>query len=103
MAVSTEFRFPIDEPVDLNLFPDGLRTTGQNPPLYELIRPFSDFPKEIKGVTAWDKEDYSGENESKWKRHFTPEEIEELGEAADKYLESGRPLTAMCKVWKLVM
>jgi hypothetical protein len=35
-----------------NIFPDGIKTSGQHDPLYDLLRPYSDFPKEITGVCA---------------------------------------------------
>jgi len=33
-----------------NIFPDGIKTSGQHEPLYDQLRPYSDFPKEITGV-----------------------------------------------------
>jgi hypothetical protein len=33
-----------------SIFPDGIKTSGQHEPLYKLLRPYSDFPKEITGV-----------------------------------------------------
>lgn len=95
----TEFRTPLDTKVDTQLFPDGIKTTGQQPPLYDLLRPYFDFPKKITGKTVWKAEDYAGENERLWKRHFTQEEIDELSAVSDRFLASGRLLTGMSKVW----
>jgi hypothetical protein len=80
-----------------HIFPDGIRTSGQHPPLYEKLRPYSDFPSEINGPTVWRKEDYA-DNPERWTRRFTETEIEELGATADRFIESGTPLTGISKV-----
>ncbi|KAL1953055.1 hypothetical protein VTO42DRAFT_3727 [Malbranchea cinnamomea] len=82
--------------VPLDIFPDGLKTTGQHEPIYELLRPFSDFPKEITGPTVWTAEEYKNAPE-KWTHWFTEEEIAELSEAADAFIASGTPLTGISK------
>jgi hypothetical protein len=46
---------------------------------------------------VWDKSDFEGRDD-KWQRPFTPEEIEEIGKAADGYIASGRPLTGISQV-----
>lgn len=96
----TEYHTPLNPKLDPGSFPDGIKTTGQQPPLYELLRPYSAFPKQITGETVWQKEDYQGspEKEQLWKHQFTSEEIKDLSSAADRYLASDRPLTAMSKV-----
>lgn len=83
--------------VDLNLFPDGLKTTGQHPPIYEELKPFEAFPKEITGPTVWTAEEYR-EHPEKWTHRFTEEELEELSTTADKFIASGTPLTGISKV-----
>lgn len=83
--------------IPLDVFPDGLKTTGQHPPLYEHIHPFDKFPKEITGPTVWKPEDYSNSPE-KWTHRFTEEEIEELSAAADGFLEAKIPMTGISKV-----
>ncbi|XRM42960.1 hypothetical protein ABZX51_006169 [Aspergillus tubingensis] len=82
--------------IPLDVFPDGLKTTGQHPPLYEHIHPFDRFPKEITGPTVWKPEDYSN-NPEKWTHRFTEEEIEELSAAADGFLEAKIPMTGISK------
>ncbi|BCS04666.1 TauD/TfdA family dioxygenase [Aspergillus luchuensis] len=82
--------------IPLDVFPDGLKTTGQHPPLYEHIHPFDKFPKEITGPTVWKPEDYSN-NPEKWTHRFTEEEIEELSAAADGFLEAKIPMTGISK------
>jgi hypothetical protein len=96
----TEFRTKLEVKPKSASFPDGIKTTGQQPPLYEEVRPYSDFPKIITGPTAWTKDDFSGspEKEALWKHPFTEEELEELSTAAEQYLASGRSLTEMSKV-----
>ncbi|XP_037033187.1 taurine hydroxylase-like protein SAT17 [Bradysia coprophila] len=83
-------------PVDLNIFPDGLKTSGQHPPIPELVQPYSSFPKIITGPTLWKAEDYQN-NPEHWVRHFTDEEIEDLSSAADKFIADKIPLTGISK------
>lgn len=84
------------KPVSKAIFPDGLRTSGQHAPNYDLIRPYSDFPKEIAGPTVWKAEDYRN-NPERWTHVFSDEEIAELGAAADAFIASSTPLTGMTK------
>lgn len=79
-----------------DIFPDGIKTSGQLPPEYELLQPSSEFPKEITGPTVWKSEDYSN-NPERWTHHFNDEEIAELDEAADKFIAAGIPLTGITK------
>lgn len=85
-----------NEDAPRHIFPDGIRTSGQHPPLYHLLRPYSDFPKEITGPTVWKREDFEGHPE-RWVRPFTDAEIQELSDTADAFIASGRPLTAISK------
>jgi Taurine catabolism dioxygenase TauD, TfdA family len=77
-------------------FPDGIKTSGQHPPLYEKIVPFSSFPKEITGPTVWNRDDYQTDP-SKWVHRFTPSEIAELSAASDSFLANKTPLTGISK------
>lgn len=81
----------------LDIFPDGLKTTGQHPPLYDHIQPFDRFPRQIEGPTVWKAEEYRA-NPEKWTHVFTPEQIEELSAASDAFLASKTPLTGISKV-----
>ncbi|KAH8427487.1 TauD/TfdA family dioxygenase [Aspergillus melleus] len=83
-------------PVPVDIFPDGLKTTGQHPPLADHIHPFDKFPKEISGPTLWKAEDYRDQPE-KWTHRFTDEEIAELSGSADAFLQSKIPLTGISK------
>lgn len=99
----------IDEPVNTpavrsknydaprDIFPDGIRTSGQHPPVYDQLKPYSEFPKEITGPTLWRKEDYVN-NPEKWIHPFTDEEIQELSDTADRFIAAGTPLTGITKV-----
>ena len=93
---------PENEAVPRSLFPDGIRTSGQHAPLYDALRPFSEFPKEITGPTVWKAEDYK-DRPDRWVHPFTDEEIGELGDAADRFIASGIPLTGISKVSTLPM
>ncbi|KAI9044115.1 TauD/TfdA family dioxygenase [Aspergillus affinis] len=83
-------------PVPVDIFPDGLKTTGQHPPLADHIHPFDKFPKEISGPTLWKAEDYR-EHPEKWTHRFSDEEIAELSGAADAFLQNKIPLTGISK------
>lgn len=80
-----------------DIFPDGIRTSGQHPPIYDQLKPYSDFPKEISGPTVWHREDYIDHPE-KWVHPFTQDEVQELSDTADRFIEQGIPLTGISKV-----
>ena len=80
-----------------SIFPDGIKTSGQHPPLYHQLRPYQDFPTEITGPTVWNAEDYKN-NPERWTHLFTDEEIAEMSEAADAFQHAGIPLTGISKV-----
>ncbi|KAB8220754.1 hypothetical protein BDV33DRAFT_203186 [Aspergillus novoparasiticus] len=82
--------------IPLDVFPDGLKTTGQHAPLYDHIKPFEQFPKEITGPTVWKAEEYRDAPE-KWTHRFTAEEIAELSATADQFLANKIPLTGISK------
>jgi len=79
-----------------NIFPDGLKTSGQHGPIYSLLRPYEEYPKEITGPTVWKAEDYRN-NPERWTHVFSDEEIAELGTAADRFIASDTPLTGITK------
>lgn len=80
-----------------SVFPDGIRTSGQHAPLYDVLRDYKDFPREIQGPTLWKKEDYENQPE-RWTHRFTEDEIAELGNASDQFIASGTPLTGIAQV-----
>ncbi|KAF2723449.1 Clavaminate synthase-like protein [Polychaeton citri CBS 116435] len=86
----------INNNVSKDVFPDGIRTSGQHPPIYEKLKFYDDFPKQIEGRTVWKAEDYQN-NPERWVHVFTPEEKEELSKAADDFIASGLPLTGITK------
>jgi hypothetical protein len=102
-----------------NIFPDGIKTSGQHEPLYDQLRPYSDFPKEITGVrtyhsihlpsthasnadtntsqsTAWSKSEYTNDPE-RWTHQFSDDEVKEISDAADAFIASSTPLTGIAK------
>ncbi|KAB5576141.1 hypothetical protein GE09DRAFT_1094865 [Coniochaeta sp. 2T2.1] len=79
-----------------DIFPDGIKTSGQHPPLYDVLKPYSEFPKEISGPTVWKAEEYVN-NPERWVHRFTEDEIEELSNTTDRFLASGIPLTGISK------
>lgn len=89
-----------DAPRDI--FPDGIRTSGQHPPVYGDLKPYSEFPEEVSGPTVWRREDYIN-NPEKWVHPFTDDEVKELSETADRFIESGIPLTGITKVSSLLI
>ena len=83
--------------VDRKVFHDGIKTSGQHPPLQDKLRPYADFPKEILGETVWKAEDYVN-NPERWVHVLNDEEIAELSAAADKFIADGTPLTGISQV-----
>ncbi|KAG9257196.1 TfdA family taurine catabolism dioxygenase TauD [Emericellopsis atlantica] len=79
-----------------SVFLDGIRTSGQHPPIYDLLKPYKEFPTEITGPTVWEKKDYQ-EQPEKWTHHFSEDEIQELSETADRFIANGVPLTGITK------
>ncbi|MCJ1248488.1 hypothetical protein MMC30_005706 [Trapelia coarctata] len=96
----TDLHFPYSERppkhVPTAIFPDGIKTSGQHPPLYDELRSFEDFPEEIVGPTVWKAEDYVNAPEQ-WIHHFAKEEIAEMSHAANAFIDSGTPLTGISK------
>ena len=84
-----------------DLFPDGIKTSGQLAPVYNQLKPYSAFPKEITGPTVWKAEDYKN-NTERWTHHFTSDEIAELSDAADKFIADAIPLTGITKVCQTI-
>ncbi len=80
-----------------SVFPDGLKTSGKHNPIYSLLRPYEDFPKEISGPTVW-KADHYRDHPERWTHVFSPGEIDELGNAADNFIPSSTPLTGISRV-----
>jgi hypothetical protein len=85
--------------VDRKIFPDGIKTSGQHPPLYDLLKPYSEFPKEITGETVWRAEDYAN-NPERWVHVLTDQEVNELSDTADQFIANKIPLTGISKVSK---
>ncbi|KAL4940832.1 hypothetical protein BDV06DRAFT_195821 [Aspergillus oleicola] len=83
-------------PLPLDVFPDGLKTTGQHPPLYNELHPYEKFPKSISGPTLWKAEDYRDAPE-RWTHRFNAEEVAELSATADAFLAAKVPLTGITK------
>lgn len=80
-----------------DIFPDGLRTSGQTEPNYDLLHPYEQFPRHISGPTVWRREDFVNSPE-KWVHVFQADEIEELGTAADEFIARKIPLTGISRV-----
>ena len=79
-----------------NIFPDGIRTSGQHSPIYSKLKSYDDFPNEITGPTVWKAEDYQN-NPDRWVHWLSEEEKAELGAVADAFIASGLPLTGISK------
>ncbi|KAF2487144.1 hypothetical protein BDY17DRAFT_4077 [Neohortaea acidophila] len=80
-----------------HIFPDGLKTSGQHPPLFDQLQPYPEFPQEITSTsTVWKAEDYSNHAE-RWTHVFSNEEIAELSHAADNFIASDTPLTGITR------
>ncbi|KAF2150876.1 Clavaminate synthase-like protein [Myriangium duriaei CBS 260.36] len=79
-----------------SVFPDGIKTSGQCPPNYDQLAPYSAFPKEITGQTIWNPSDYKNNPET-WTHPFSEDEVAEMSKAADDFIASGTPLTGITK------
>lgn len=92
-----QLSYPTQKIVDRKIFPDGIKTSGQHPPVPEFLKPYSAFPKEITGESVWKAEDYVN-NPERWVHVFNDEEISELSAASDKFIADQTPLTGISKV-----
>ena len=86
-----------EKQVPRSIFPDGIKTSGQHPPLYHRLSPYQDFPYDISGATVWNADDYK-DNPERWTHRFTDDEVAEMSEAANRFRDSGVPLTGISKV-----
>ncbi|KAJ5667307.1 taurine catabolism dioxygenase TauD [Penicillium longicatenatum] len=83
-------------PIDRKLFPDGLRTSGQHPPVPDQLRAFEEFPREISGPTVWTPQEMIDHPEQ-WIHHWTENELQQLLEAVENFIASGTPLVNISK------
>lgn len=88
---------PYHQPVDRKAFPDGLRTSGQHPPVESQIRPFEAFPTDITGPTVWEGRDIAT-RQDEWSHRWADGELNELLQAVDAFTISGIPLINISKV-----
>ncbi|KAI0474887.1 Clavaminate synthase-like protein [Xylariaceae sp. FL0804] len=95
-AVSADSPAPSTTTVNKAVFPDGYKTAGQHPPVPSRIQPYENFPKEITGPTVWNSADFKDKPET-WTHAFTEEEVAEISEASDKFIEAKIPLTGITK------
>ena len=95
--IKPEAEFFEQTEADRSIFPDGLKTSGQQEPVDSVIRPYEKFPKEITGPTVWKAADFKAHPE-KWVHAFTDDEVAEISAAADEYMQRGLSLTAISKV-----
>lgn len=89
-------------PVDRKLFPDGLRTSGQHPPVDGQLRPFEEFPREITGPTVWTPQQMIDHPEE-WIYQWSEAELEELLQAVEAFIASGTPLVNISKVQEILV
>ncbi|WOO78270.1 Taurine hydroxylase-like protein SAT17 [Vanrija pseudolonga] len=71
-------------------------TSGQHEPVFSLLEPYDNFPKQITGPTVWTREELL-ENPSYWKHQWTDELIAEVEEAHAAFEATGKPITAITK------
>ncbi|KAF8247615.1 taurine catabolism dioxygenase TauD, TfdA family protein [Wilcoxina mikolae CBS 423.85] len=74
----------------------NLRTSGQHEPLFDKLTPYSEFPKEITGPTAWERSDFVDHPE-KWVYWWTEADIAEIDAAVEGFVAAGVPLTTISK------
>ena len=73
------------------------RTSGQHEPIFELLRPYEEFPVEITGPTAWKAEEYAN-NRERWTHWWSEPEIAEIESAARAFHNAGKDLVTITKV-----
>ena len=98
IATSLPNEFAVESKPTSASFSDGLRTSGQHPPVYELLQPYDAFPRTITTQNTLWTGDGLQVNTEKWCYPFDPSEILELGQAADRYIEAQLPLVNITKV-----
>ena len=86
-----------EKQIPRSIFPDGIKTSGQHPPLYHQLSPYQDFPHDISAATVWNADDYK-DNPERWTHCFADDELAEMSKAADEFQDSGVPLTGISKV-----
>ena len=94
---SSNYTQSTEKQLPRSIFPDGIKTSGQHPPLFHQLSPYQDFPNNITGPTVWDANDYKN-NPERWTHWLTDDEIAELSEAADSFRSASIPLTGITKV-----
>lgn len=72
-------------------------TSGMLEPDHSLVQPYANFPKEITGKTVWKREDFIND-ESLWKRFWTPENIASLEKSYDEWAAKGLTLPQIDRV-----
>jgi hypothetical protein len=82
--------------VPLKNFNKGI-TQGMLEPLHELVQPYSAFPKQITGKTVWKREDFIND-ESLWKRQWSPEHVASLEAAYDAWAAKNLSLPEIDRV-----
>ena len=80
--------------IDTDTFPDGIKTSGQQPPIPSLLYPYSAFPRTVSGPTLWQAGDYAN-NPERWTHPLSPSEIAELSAAADNFSDLDFALTGI--------
>ena len=86
-------------PLDATFHHD-VKTSGQQPPLYEELESFAAFPDRIVGPTVWETQQFK-ESPNEWTHHFTKRELEELSQGADAFRAAGTPLIDIAKVHRI--
>ncbi|KXJ88080.1 taurine catabolism dioxygenase TauD [Microdochium bolleyi] len=83
-------------PVDRKVFADGLRTSGQHPPIESQLRPFEQFPRKIEGPTVWTPQQMQASSHE-WIYNLEKNELDEIWQAVQDFSASGKPLTTISK------
>ena len=88
---------PRPNPIDRKVFPDGLRTSGQHPPIENQLVHFEGFPRKINGSTVWKAQEMA-DDPQRWVHQWTETELQQLLGAVESFIDSGVPLTEISKV-----
>lgn len=81
----------------MTIQPVEVRSQGQHDVLFDLVRPYGDFPREVSGPTVWRAEEFR-ERPGLWTKAWSEEHIKELEQAYDQFVQQDLPITLITKV-----
>jgi hypothetical protein len=72
-------------------------TQGQKDVSFDLVQPYSSFPRKVVGPTVWQAQEFRDDPE-RWQHQWSSDQIQDLEQAYESFRVSGKPLTSVSKV-----